>query len=580
MIIGIDLGTTNSLASYMSEDGPRLIPNGLGEFLTPSVVGVLEDGHFSVGKVAREWQVIHPDRCVSTFKRNMGVDWSIKLGKHEFGAVELSSMVLKSLKRDAEAFFGQAVDRAVITVPAYFNEHQRTATIRAGEIAGFRVERILNEPTAAAIAYGLHEVHEEKTLLVFDLGGGTFDVSIIELFEGCLEIKASSGETFLGGEDFTNTLCARILERVGEVFERAELDKLKMVSRLRSECESAKRRLSREPEVSVRVPNAEGEFVEPVPLQTITRADFEKWTASILGRIDLPLQRALGDAGLQRSDITEVVLVGGATRMTAVIDRVRELFGREPRCSMNPDEVVALGAAVQSGMIARNQTLKDIVVTDVAPFTLGVEISREFGGSLREGYFLPIINRNTTIPVSRVQQVTTLAPNQRQIQVRVFQGESRMVKDNLLISEFNVEGIPPGPPGQEIDVRFTYDLNGILECEATIVETKRKVTHVVTRYAKGLSKKEIARAVDLLQALKTHPREEEANRYLLTWADRMYRELPIRERQVLDLLVTGFEGALEQQDDKEAIERHREALREFLGAMDADSQSGEHDDSD
>ena len=579
MIIGIDLGTTNSLAGFMSPDGPRLIPNALGEFLTPSIVGTLEDGKVVIGKVARELQVISPERCVSTFKRSMGVDWSTKLGKQEFGAIELSSLVLKSLKRDAEAFFGQPVDRAVITVPAYFNEHQRTATIRAGEIAGFQVERILNEPTAAAIAYGFHEAHEEKTLLVFDLGGGTFDVSIIELFEGCLEIKASSGETFLGGEDFTNTLSARILERIGEVFERAELEKPKLVSRLRAECESAKRRLSRETEVTVRIPTADGEFIEPVPQQTVTREEFEKWTAPILGRIDLPLRRALGDAGLQRSDITEVVLVGGATRMAAVVERVRTLFGREPRCSLNPDEVVAMGAAVQAGMIARNQTLTDLVVTDVSPFTLGVEISREFGGSNREGYFLPIINRNTTIPVSRVQRVCTVNPNQRQIQVRVFQGESRMVKDNLLISEFNVEKIPPGPPGQAIDVRFTYDLNGILECEATIVETKRKVTHVVTRFAKGMSKQDIARAVESLQGLKTHPREEEVNRYLLTWADRLYRELPIGERQVLDMLVSGFEAALEQQE-KEAIERNREALRAFLGAMDAEGQLGDDDDSD
>lgn len=576
MIIGIDLGTTNSLTGYMSDDGPRLIPNALGEFLTPSVVGIGDDGKVVVGKVARELQVLHPNRCASVFKRYMGGDWTIKLGKHEFGAVELSSLVLKTLKRDAEAFFGHPVDRAVITVPAYFNEHQRTATIRAGEVAGFQVERILNEPTAAAIAYGLHEAHEEKTLLVFDLGGGTFDVSIIELFEGCLEIKASSGETFLGGEDFSNTVTARILERVGEVFERAELEKPLMVSRLKSECEAAKRRLSREAETTVRIPNAAGEFVEPVSRQTITRQDFEKWTAQILTRVEMPLRRALGDAGLQRSDITEVVLVGGATRMPAVVDRVRSLFDREPRCSLNPDEVVGLGAAVQAGMIAKNQMLNDVVVTDVAPFTLGVEVCRELGGSRREGYFLPIINRNTTIPVSRVQQVGTVEPNQKLIQVKVFQGESRMVNENLLISEFQVEGIPPGPPGQAIEVRFTYDVNGILECEATIVETKRKVTHVVTRYAKGLSKKEIARAIEKLQTLKTHPREEEENRYLLTWANRLYRELSLLERQTLDMLVTGFEQALELQD-KEIIERHRDTLRQYLSAMDADGLSGDSD---
>jgi len=401
-IVGIDLGTTYSAIGYLADDGPRLIPNALGELLTPSAVGIDKDGQLLVGQTARELQVVEPERCVSAFKRFMGTDWTTELAGRKFTPEELSSLVVASLKRDAEAHFQETVDRAVITVPAYFNEHQRKATLQAGRIAGLAVERILNEPTAAAIAYGLHDVKEEKVLVVFDLGGGTFDVSVVELFEGTLEVRASSGETFLGGEDFTNTVVARLLESRGYVFEHAETEHPRLVSRLRQECEQAKRRLSSRPETTVRIPDRRGDFPEDAPVQTVTRDDFEKWTAHILNRMDLPIRRALGDAGLAREDVDELILVGGATRMPSVTQRAVELFGRAPSCRLNPDEVVALGAAVQSGLIDRNARVEELVVTDVAPFTLGISIAREFGGEHRTGYFLPIINRNTTIPVSRI----------------------------------------------------------------------------------------------------------------------------------------------------------------------------------
>ena len=572
MIIGIDLGTTNSLAACLTPDGPMLIPNALGDALTPSVVGMDSDGQVIVGRAARELQVTAPDRCASMFKRHMGSDWSTKIGGQEFTAVELSSLVLKSLREDAEAHADEEVTRAVITVPAYFNEHQRTATIRAGEIAGLKVERILNEPTAAAIAYGLHENDEDRIVLVFDLGGGTFDVSIVDVFEGTLEIRSSSGETFLGGEDFTDTLTARMLERIGEVLERAEMTKPLLVSRLRKECERAKRALVSSESATVRIPDSEGRLSEDGRVEAVTRAEFDDWTANTLSRVDLPVRKALGDAGLKRADVDEAVLVGGATRMPAVVQRVAEMFDREPRCSLNPDEVVALGAAVQAALIGKDESLDDLVVTDVSPFTLGVETTKEFAGNLRPGYFLPIINRNTTIPVSHLKRVETVSPNQPNIRVRVFQGESRMVKDNLLITEFDVSGIPPGPPGQEIDIRFTYDLNGVLEVEATVVETKQKVTQVVTRYAKGLSKVDIDRAVRNMGELKRHPREDAENRYLLRWAERLYRELPLTDREHIDLMLGGFEEALERKDE-ELIEKYRLQLRLYLSAMDSDPDS-------
>ncbi len=567
-IIGIDLGTTYSVAAYMAAEGPRLIPNALGENLTPSVVGIDLDGKLLVGRAAKELRVMHPDRCASLFKRYMGSDWTIELAGKTYTPEKLSSLVLQSLKQDAEAHLGHPVADAVITVPAYFNEHQRKSTIHAGQIAGLAVQRIINEPTAAAIAYGFHELRDEKILLVFDLGGGTFDVSIVELFEGTVEVRASSGDTFLGGEDFTAAMAARVLTSHGHVFERAELEHPLLVSRLIQQCELAKCRLSSQPEASVRVPDIHGEFAADAAETVISREQFQGWTKHILERVDLPIRRALGDAGLKADDVSEVLLVGGATRMPAVVERLVARFGKEPQHRLNPDEVVALGAAVQAGLIARNEAVSDMVVTDVAPFTLGVEVSRELGTERRSGYFLPVIHRNTTIPVSRVRRVSTVMPNQTQIDVKVFQGENRRVENNLPLGNFSVQGIPRGPAGQDIDVRFTYDLNGVLEVEATIVETQKKVSHLITKHARGLSKDQIARAVEEMQSIKRSPREETANRYLLRRAERIYQELPLEEQNELGQLLDGFEAALEI-GDKEVIGRFFEAVKEFLDLREA-----------
>ncbi len=573
-IIGIDLGTTFSAMAYMSDNEARLIPNALGDVLTPSVVGVEPDGRFVVGRAAKELQVTQPDRCVSVFKRYMGTDWKIELGGHSLTPEKLSSLVLKSLKEDAEAHLGEPIDSAVITVPAYFNEHQRKATIRAGEIAGLKVQRILNEPTAAAIAYGWHSADEERIIVVLDLGGGTFDVSVVEQFDGTLEVRASSGETFLGGEDFTNTLAARVLEQHGMNFEQTELRRPKLISRLRQECEQAKRRLSRQTEVTIRVPDDEGGLSETSPTSNITREQFTRWTDYILNRIEMPIRRALGDAKVKLGDISELILVGGATRMPSVVERAAELFGRQPTCRLNPDEVVALGAAVQAGLFARDASVEDLVVTDVSPFTLGIDICRELGGERQDGYFLPIINRNTPIPTSRVERVSTTRANQTTINVKVYQGEGRKIADNLFLGEFDVPGIPRGPAGQEVDVRFTYDLNGVLEVEATIVATKKRVSHVITYHAKGLTAAAVERAVAEMAALKTHPREESVNRFMIRRAERLYQELPLAERRFLDALITGFEEALELRDAA-AIEANRAALEQFLNQFDTEDRNEE-----
>jgi len=577
--VGIDLGTTNSLVAVMSDAGPVLIPNSLGKMLTPSVVAWDESRQILVGQAAKELQVTQPERCASVFKRQMGTDWTTQLKEKKFNAIELSSFVLRSLKQDAETYLKQPVTKAVITVPAYFNEEQRRATIAAGKLAGLEVDRILNEPTAAAIAYGLHAGDEEKLAVVVDLGGGTFDISIVEMFEGTLEIRASAGEIFLGGEDFTNACVSHILTAHGLAFERVEVLEPLRLSRLRHECERAKRTLTSAPSAQIRLPSKEGQFEESSPAITITREQFEKWTSPILDRILMPMRRALGDARVKREDADEILLVGGATRMPSLVNRVEELFGKAPKSSLNPDEVVALGAAVHGGLLDRHEVLNDLVVTDVAPFTMGVEISRDVGSEVREGYFLPVINRNTTIPVSRVQRVGTREANQTHIQVAVYQGESRLVKENVLLGKFEIHGIPRGPAGQEVEIRFTYDSNGVLEVEATIVETKKKASQVFTRHAKGLNQKQIQKAIADMQELKIHPRDDTVNRYLLRRAERLYAELPLRDRQILDSLLHGFESVLDLRD-QEATEKFRRDLEEFLNAYDPErGDEGDGDDS-
>lgn len=567
-VIGIDLGTTHSAAAYMTDEGPRLIPNALGNVLTPSIVGVDEAGQLLIGRAARELQVLQPERCAALFKRQMGSDYSANLAGRKFSPEELSSLILRSLKADAEALFGEPALRAVITVPAYFNDRQRKATLNAGRIAGLQVERIFNEPTAAALAYGFHEIRDDQVLLIFDLGGGTFDVSVVELFEGVLEVRASCGESFLGGEDFTRTMAARILEMHGQAFERAELEAPLLVSRLLQQCELAKCRLSRQDSAVVRFPDRTGDFHEDSPQVTVTRSHLENWTRHILARIEMPIRRALGDARMKREDVDQILLVGGATRMPMVIDRIADLLGKPPQRRINPDEVVALGAAVQAGLIAREESVRDLVVTDVAPFTLGVEVSKKLGHEHRSGYFLPVIERNTTIPVSRVQRLSTLEPNQTFIQIKIYQGEGRRVEDNLLLGEFEAGGIPRGPAGQEVDVRFTYDLNGVLEVEVTIVATKKKVSHIITRHTRGLSAEQIQRALKDMEKLKTHPREEAVNRFLIKRAERAYQELSREGRLMLGQLLDGFESALNLQE-AEAIESHRSALEQFLDHHDA-----------
>ncbi len=568
MIVGIDLGTTNSLVAWLSPNGPRLIPNSLNEYLTPSAVGIDHDGKLLIGKPAKELQVVAPDRCATVFKRLMGTDKTMTVAGREFRAEELSSLVLKSLKEDAERFLKEEVQEAVITVPAYFSDLQRKATMHAGQLAGFNVRRIINEPTAAAIAYGLHDLKQERVALVFDLGGGTFDVSILDQFESTLEIRSSAGEIFLGGEDFTRSLAHQILLSKGINFEHAETRTPKLVSRLLHECESAKRRLSSGERATVRFPDNDGQISDAAESIAVSSESFRTWTSSLLAKTRLPLQRAMADAGLTRQQIDDVILVGGATRMPQITEMLIEVFGRTPKCTLDPDHVVALGAAIQGGLVHLDKAVTDMVVTDVCPFTLGVEISKDIAGTFRGGYFNPLISRNTTIPVSRVEEFSTVNANQTSVKVRVYQGESRRVEENLFLTEFELKGIPRGPAGQQITIRFTYDLNGILEVEAVVSESGAKASCVITRHAQNLSEVQLKQALAKLQELKFDPREDQVNKHLIKRAERIYQELTGNYRKQLESLLEGFEEALALQDPA-AIETNRSVLESFLNQVDS-----------
>ncbi|HVW00332.1 MAG TPA: molecular chaperone HscC [Planctomycetaceae bacterium] len=566
IIVGIDLGTTNSLCAIFQDGAPKLIPNAHGEVLTPSVVGMLDDGQILVGAPARELRVTRPEQCCSTFKRYMGTDRKLKLGKKTVTAVELSSLVLRSLKEDAEAYLKEPVTEAVITVPAYFNDLQRKATRQAGEIAGFKVRRIVNEPTAAALTYGFHDRNSDKKLLIIDLGGGTFDVTLLEIFEGTLEIVATAGESFLGGEDFTDRLASTVLKTLGQHMETVELKYPLLVSRLRQECEVAKRTFLTEAEARIRVPDEKGEFAPEAKKVKVTRDSFATVVQPLIDRLKGPIGKALRDSNCGPEALEDVILVGGATRMPVLRDFVQDYFKREPLCRFNPDEVVALGAAVQAALIDDDAAVNDMVMTDVCPFTLGVEVVKQFGNRMVEGYYTPVIHRNTTIPVSREEVFGTVAQNQTEINIRVYQGESRRTKDNLKLGELEVKGIPPGPPGQEVCVRFTYDLNGILEVEAFLPQTGRKFSTVLKNNAGALSAEEIEEAVDRMQRLKFYPREDVSNQRLVLFVERLVGEINPELRRPLEEALDMFETAMSS-GDRDTFLAAREGLLMVLAQL-------------
>lgn len=552
-MIGIDLGTTNSLVSVFENGRPRALANEFGEELTPSVVAVAEDGQLLVGRAAKDRLITDPTSGQACFKRDMGTSATYRFGGKSWNPIVCSAVVLGEMKRIAELHLGTQVDRAVITVPAYFHDQQRQATIEAAKIAGLTVERIINEPTAAALAYGYGNPDREIRILVFDLGGGTFDVTLLEIFEGVVEVKSTAGESRLGGEDYTDALC--------EWLEEKHQCHPKPASRgvWRQRVEVAKRQLAGQDTASLYLNDR---------LVEVTRENFREATAAINARLRPVVTRCLRDAGLQAIDLDDILLVGGASRMAVVHDFIHEQLKRISNLKIDPDRVVALGAAVQAGLCSNDAAVEDIVLTDVCPHTLGVEMSKELSGGRSEpGYFAPIIDRNTTVPVSRSRLFHTLHPQQDHIEVLIFQGEARLTADNQKIGQVSITTGLRHMPGQqrpgEVDIRFSYDMNGILEVEVTVLSSGKKKSHIIEQRPGCLTKREIEEAIARLQPFKLHPRDLLPHRARLERAGRVYAELVGPARDHLNAVTDQFEIALESQDSL-AIKQAAAVLDSFL----------------
>lgn len=556
VIVGIDLGTTNSLVAYYSEDGPKIIPNRLGKHLTPSVVSVDGEGNVYVGETARERMSLHPDSVAEAFKRSMGTERDYILSGRRFKPEELSSFILRALKEDAEAFLGEEITEAVISVPAYFDDKRRKATKRAGELAGLKVERMISEPTAAAVAYGLYDKNQDTRFLVFDLGGGTFDVSILELYHNILEVRAVAGDNYLGGEDFTEVMAKLFLQKQKLQFQT--LSEKEQV-RLYRQAEKAKCEISDKDQVTMSFLCGE-EQVEA----KITYKEYEEACEELLMKIREPVKKSLADAGLKLGDIDEVLLIGGATKLSVVRDFLIRLFRKFPDTRMNPDETVALGAAVQAAMKERREEVKEVILTDVCSFTLGTEVSVEYEeDQFEHGRFCPIIERNTVIPASHTERLYTAHDNQKMVRVRVLQGESRFARNNLFLGELEIE-VPKGPKGQEaVDVTYTYDINSLLEVEVTVVSTGVKQKMIIKGEENQMTDEEIKKRMEELAYLKIQPRDYEENRLVLTRAERMYEESLGDRRKKLDHYITAFEAALKNGDHVE-ISDARDALNAVL----------------
>lgn len=539
-IIGIDLGTTNSCVAVMEGGEATVIANKEGSRTTPSVVGFAKDGERLVGQVAKRQAIANAKRTVSSIKRHMGSDYKVEIDDKKYSPQEISAMILTKLKEDAESFLGQKVTQAVITVPAYFSDSQRQATKDAGKIAGLEVLRIINEPTAAALAYGLDKAENQgQKVLIYDLGGGTFDVSILEIEDGVFEVLSTNGDTMLGGDDFDNAIVKYIIDE----FERTEGIKLPTdpatMQRIKEAAEKAKIELSGVTKTNINLPfitmTAEGPKHIDMDL---TRAKFDALTSSLVSRTLIPLKKALADAKLEAKDLAKVILVGGSTRIPAVIKAVKNITGKEPFKGINPDECVALGAAIQGGVLAGD--VKDVVLLDVTPLSLGIETMG--------GVFTKLIDRNTTIPTSKSQIFSTAANNQTAVDIRVLQGERSMANDNKELGRFQLDGIPPAPRGiPQIEVTFDIDANGIVNVTAVDKGTGKKQSVTITS-STNLSDDDIDKAI------------KEAEKY--AEEDKKRKDL-VDAKNDADQMIFATEKAMEEAGDK-LTEEDKKTLEEAL----------------
>ncbi|MCU1352848.1 MAG: chaperone protein DnaK [Acidimicrobiales bacterium] len=551
--VGIDLGTTNSVVSVLEAGDPIVIPNAEGSRTTPSVVAFAKNGEVLVGEVAKRQAITNPDRTIRSVKRHMGTSWKIDIDGKAYTAQEISARTLGKLKRDAEAYLGDTVHQAVITVPAYFDDAQRTATKEAGQIAGLEVLRIINEPTAAALAYGLDKEGQEQTILVFDLGGGTFDVSVLEIADGVFEVKSTHGDTKLGGDDWDQKVIDWLVEQFkGE--HGVDLSKDNMaVQRLKEQAEKAKIELSQVQSTQINLPFITATDAGPLHLDVqLTRSKFQELTADLLERCRVPFEQAIKDAGISKGELDHVILVGGSTRMPAVTELVTSFTGKEPNKSVNPDEVVAVGAAVQAGVLKGE--VKDVLLLDVTPLSLGIETK---GGVMHK-----LIERNTTIPTRRTETYTTADDMQSQVEIHVLQGERDMAQFNKTLGKFKLVDLPPAPRGvPQIEVTFDIDANGIVHVSAKDKATSKEQSMTIT----GQSSLDKSAIDQMVKDAEAHAEE-----------DRQRKE-EAEVRNQADTLVYQTEKLLKEQgdkidgDEKSAVESALATLKDALAGTDTEA---------